>query len=153
MKRLFETRIRVPLPPRQALPLFTPKGEEDWVPGWQPRYHEPKSGQTQTGMVFETGEGDGRTLWTCLEWDTAALRASYLRVVPGNRVSRVYISCKEDAARQSEVTVRYEHIAISAQGETWLSELTQEKFEVEIDEWQGYIANALADGRIATRAA
>ena len=40
-----------------AISHFTPRGEEQWLPGWEPVYLSPASGQTEEGMVFTTGEG------------------------------------------------------------------------------------------------
>src|SRR5262245_3621653 len=39
--------VRVELPPRRAIELFTPSGERTWVEGWDP--------------VFPAGEGEGET--------------------------------------------------------------------------------------------
>lgn len=153
MRKSFETTIRVPLPCLEAIELFTPKGEEAWVPGWKPRYHEPATGETVPGMVFETGEGVERTIWTCLDWNPAQGSAHYLRVVPGQRVSRVRVRCSEAGMEQSDVTVCYEHTTLSPSGEAWLSGLRQPAFEAEISQWQGYVETALAEGRIAAAAA
>ncbi|MEC9342445.1 MAG: SRPBCC family protein [Pseudomonadota bacterium] len=142
MKRAFETEIEIPLPPSRAIRLFTPKGEEAWVPGWMPRYVEPVDGETVAGMVFETGEGEERTIWTCLEWSPESGYAAYLRVVPGSRVSRVHVACRADGGKSSRVSVRYVHVAITPQGEAWLERMTQEAFEAEIGAWQRHILSA-----------
>ena len=148
MKRAFETEIRVPFPPTSAIHLFTPRGEEGWVPGWKPRYVEPANGETVAGMVFETGEGAECTIWTCMEWDAAVGRAAYLRVVPGHRVSRVFVACRACEGDGSAVTVRYEHVALSTQGEAWLADQTQSDYEAEIAAWPAHIEAAIGDGRI-----
>ncbi len=148
MKRAFETEIRVPLPPASAIHLFTPKGEEEWVPGWTPRYVEPANGETVAGMVFETGEAAERTIWTCLKWDAVAGRAAYLRFVPGHRVSRVVVACRAGEGDSSMVTVRYEHVALSPEGEAWLADQPQSDYEAEIAAWQAHIEAAIGEGRI-----
>ncbi|MFD2349479.1 glycosyltransferase [Nonomuraea ferruginea] len=33
--------VPVPLPPPEALRLFTPRGEEEWIKGWRPRFPVP----------------------------------------------------------------------------------------------------------------
>ena len=152
MKRILETEIRIGLAPLRAIHLFTPKGEEDWVPGWKPRYIEPSTHETVTGMVFETAAGGERTIWTCLDWSPREGRASYLRVVPYARVSRVDVHCRGDGGTGSLVGIRYEHVAISREGETWLAGVTQREFEAEIGGWQDDIEAAMAAGRIATAA-
>ena len=37
-QRRLTGRIQVALPPGEAFRLFTPRGEEEWVHGWQPRF-------------------------------------------------------------------------------------------------------------------
>src|SRR5690242_13132849 len=41
MRMKYTGTIHVPLPPTEALELFTPEGERDWVPGWDPHHHSP----------------------------------------------------------------------------------------------------------------
>ena len=66
MQRDYIHEIIVDRPVAEAFPLFTPKGEEAWVPGWKPVYISPVSGETCRDMIFVT-EKDGETsVWTCL---------------------------------------------------------------------------------------
>jgi hypothetical protein len=46
-------RIQVPLPPGEAFRLFTPRGEQDWAHGWQPRFPATAPGD-QVGTVTVT---------------------------------------------------------------------------------------------------
>jgi len=153
MKRKFETEIDVAFPPVEAIHLFTPKGEEAWVPGWRPRFIDPPSGKTVSGMVFETGEGEERTIWTCLSYDPRAGEASYLRLVPDTRISRVEVSCRENVRGGSAVTVRYEHVALTDAGESWLADQTQGAFEADIGKWRHFIEAAIGEGRISVSTA
>ena len=50
--REFAHEITVPLPPAEALQLFTPKGEEARIDEWRPAYLEPADGATRTDVVF-----------------------------------------------------------------------------------------------------
>ena len=45
-------QIFVDLPPEEAFRLFTPRGEQDWVPGWQPEFPHPVEDDTLPGTVF-----------------------------------------------------------------------------------------------------
>ena len=67
MEAEFAHEIAVDLPVDQAFPLFTPKGEEAWVPGWRPEYLSPPSGETVEEMLFRNGIGEETTIWTCLK--------------------------------------------------------------------------------------
>ena len=92
MQRDYAHEITVDLPPDEALPLFTPKGEEDWVPGWQPAYFRPPTGETCQGMVFTTEHDGETTVWTCVAWQPDRGHARYFRVTPGSRVTRPSVS-------------------------------------------------------------
>ena len=85
MRAEFSHGILVDLPAEEAFPLFTPKGEEKWIPGWRPTYIAPESGETCRDMIFTTVSGDDATLWTCLEWQPWRLHVRYLRATPGSR--------------------------------------------------------------------
>ncbi len=66
MQKHYVHEITVDRPAAAAFPLFTPKGEEAWVPGWKPEYIRPETGETCEEMLFTTGEGEEKTFWTCL---------------------------------------------------------------------------------------
>ena len=55
MKTEFSHDISVEYPMSKAIQFFTPKGEESWVPGWEPRYIHPTHGDTCEEMLFTTG--------------------------------------------------------------------------------------------------
>jgi hypothetical protein len=43
--------IPVPLPPKDALALFTPTGERAWAQGWEPHFPGPAADDTEPGTV------------------------------------------------------------------------------------------------------
>lgn len=140
MRAEFQHEIGVDLPVGEALPLFTPKGEELWVPGWQPRYISPATGETREEMVFTT-EDDGQTIfWTCLKWQPAAGHARYLRIVPGSRISFVDVLCRADGPSRTRVCVSYEHFALTEQGKQYLETISPASYAESIDGWTELIA-------------
>ena len=100
-------KISLPLPIADCFPLFTPLGERDWVPGWQPRFLWPADGHTQKGMVFITGEGSEETFWTVVDFDEAQHYARYARITPGSRSVLVEIQCAATGPGETDVEVRY----------------------------------------------
>ena len=60
--------IALDLPLAEAMPLFTPKGEEAWLTVWEPRCIAPATGDTCEEMLFVTEHGGETTFWTCLKW-------------------------------------------------------------------------------------
>lgn len=138
MRRRFSHTITVPLSADRAIHLFTPRGEEDWVPGWAPHYLHPAGGETEADMVFTTGEGDEATIWTCLVWSPETGHARYLRVTPASRLAFVDVRCRPDAA-QTRVTVSYEMQALTDAGKALIAATTEASFVRMIGEWEGLI--------------
>jgi hypothetical protein len=74
-------RVRVPLPPDAVIHYFTPEGERDWVPGWDPAYPAGAPAELAPGLVFETEAHGPRTTWVVT--GAAPREVAYCRVVPG----------------------------------------------------------------------
>ncbi len=56
----------------EIFPLFTPLGETDWVPGWDPTFHHPRSGELAEGGIFTTSQdGEPDTIWAVMECEPA----------------------------------------------------------------------------------
>jgi hypothetical protein len=85
--------ITVPLPPKQALTLFTPEGERAWVPGWDPQH--------LSDTVFTTDHAT----WVVLDAPPGAVR--YARVTPGHHAGTVEVHCRP-AGNTTEATVTYD---------------------------------------------
>ena len=96
--------VRVPLPPDEAIELFTPEGERRWVAGWDPSY--PGGDEA----VFLTGA----TTWVTVERGDHVRR--YARVTPGVQAGTVSVRCEPDGDH-TIATVGYELTALSAAAE------------------------------------
>lgn len=140
-------RIELGLPVEVAFPLFTPKGEEAWAPGWAPDYLHPADGTTREGMVFRTFHDDETTLWGCVLYRPQEHRVRYARVTPTSRFGFVDIVCRALAADRTEVEVGYAHTALTAEGERFIAELSEARFAAMIEGWRSEIAAAVAMGR------
>jgi hypothetical protein len=142
MRKRFCQEITIDRPVAEAFPLFTPKGEEGWVPGWKPDYFAPDGGETKKDMLFATGEGSERTWWTCLEWQPEKHRVRYLRLTPDSRAAFVDVACRARDTETTLVTVSYDMQALGAAGETYIAGMTDKDFAGMIGEWPGLIAKA-----------
>lgn len=131
----FSHEIALDLAVGDAFPLFAPKGEEAWVPGWQPEYLSPTTGETAEEMLFRTGSGDETTIWTCLKWEPDRWHARYLRVTPASRVAIVDVRCRADGPVRTVVRVSYTFIPLSEAGERLVAATTPHGFAASIDEW------------------
>jgi len=135
MQKDYSHEITVERPIDEAFALFTPKGEEAWVPGWTPTYIDPANGETREEMLFTTGDGDDATYWTCLQWQPQDWHVRYLRLTPASRVSFVDVTCQPEGAGRTRVRVGYEMRALSPEGQAYISELSDDAFADMIDEW------------------
>lgn len=142
MRKRYSHEIIVDRPVRDAFPLFTPKGEEDWVPGWKPDYFTPEDGATEKEMLFATGHGAERTWWTCLEWEPERHHVRYLRLTPDNRVAFVDVTCRMRDAHSTGVTVGYDIQALGPAGEQYIAGLSDADFAAMIGEWPELIEKA-----------
>ncbi|MBA2675542.1 MAG: SRPBCC family protein [Ramlibacter sp.] len=135
--------LRLPLPVDAAFQLFTPKGEESWIPEWRPRYIRPADGKTEAGMVFTTGEGAEFTIWQVADFDAAARKARYARTTPALRVGMVTVDAKPLGDSETEVLVRYEMTALSGAGEESMTQYEGEAFVQMIGQWREMILRVL----------
>ncbi|MEF2073139.1 hypothetical protein [Consotaella aegiceratis] len=132
-------------PIARAFPMFTPLGEEAWVPGWSPDYIHPEDGRTSAGMVFQTGTGADATIWACAEWDPAGHRARYVRVTPASRIAEVVVRCRPLPLERTQADVTYAVTALNADGEAYLADFTETAYAAMIEEWRVDIDRWLAD--------
>jgi hypothetical protein len=134
-------RIQVGLPPDKAFRLFTPRGEQDWVTGWQPRFPAPVPDDTQPGTVFETDVHGQTTIWLVLDRQWGK-RISYARVTPGDRAGTVTIVV-HPTGRHSEVEVTYELTAPTGAASPGLREFA-DNYPAYLRSWQDAISARLA---------
>jgi hypothetical protein len=136
--------LAVDAPIDDAFPLFTPAGEKLWVPGWDPVFLHPRSGETCVGMVFTTGSGDDATYWSTVAYDPARHLARYARVTPASRFGFVDVACTAQGPRRTRVQVSYVYTALTAAGNAFIDAFTQVSYEQMIGEWQPLIEAYLA---------
>jgi hypothetical protein len=110
-RRRLTGRIQVGLPPDETFRLFTPRGEQDWAAGWEPRFPAPAPDDTEPGTVFETDAHGQHTIWLVLD-RPGGTRICYARVTPGGLAGTVTIVVSA-AGRHSEVDVTYELIELN----------------------------------------
>ncbi len=143
-------RIHVDLPPGEALRLFTPLGEQDWVPGWQPRFPAPAADDTEPGTVFETAAHGHDSVWIVTERQPG-VRIAYARLTPGSQAGTVTVTISP-AGGHSDVEVTYRLTALTEEGASRLREFAEgyaaylRSWQDAISAWQGR-RRLHADGR------
>lgn len=133
-------RIQVGLPTDEAFRLFTPRGEQDWVTGWKPRFPAPAPDDTQPGTVFETNAHGQTTIWLVLDRQWGK-RISYARVTPGDQAGTVTIVVSP-TGRHSEVEVTYELTALTGAASSRLREFA-DNYPAYLRSWQDAISARL----------
>ena len=136
-QRRLTGRIHVALPPGEAFRLFTPRGEQDWVPGWHPSFPAPAPDDTEPGTVFETSAHGQRTVWIVTARHPGR-RISYARVTPGDQAGTVTVTISP-AGRHSEVEVTYQLTALTSTAGLKLGEFA-DGYPAYLQSWQDAIS-------------
>ncbi len=137
IQRRLTGRIQVALPPAEAFRLFTPRGEQDWVQGWHPRFPAPALDDTEPGTVFETTAHGQHTIWLVIDRQPGK-RISYARVTPGEQAGTVTVTISA-AGRHSEVEVTYQMTALTESASSKLSQFAA-GYPAYLRSWQDAIA-------------
>ena len=126
--------------------MFTPLGERDWVPRWEPVM---LSGVTERGTAFLTrNHEDQETVWIVTDYRPSEGRVSYARVAGGSNIGLVDVICTESAGGGTDVSVRYTLTAIAKKAQPFVDGfLDPSHFAHMIEEWHAATTAALAKGR------
>ncbi|HET9064945.1 MAG TPA: hypothetical protein VFN22_03890 [Gemmatimonadales bacterium] len=131
----------LPMPLEEAMECFTPEGERDWVPGWDPEYlHRSEDDGIDT--AFRTTHDGEETLWMVLEMDLEDGSAGYARVTPGSRMGTVMIDGEAIDETSCWITVMYEMTALSPAGNAVLKAMTPDAYKTMIGKWERRIKAA-----------
>ncbi|MEV4619470.1 SRPBCC family protein [Asanoa sp. NPDC049573] len=99
------------LPPHEAFRLFTPIGERDWAPGWDPRFTAATTDDSAPGTVFVTDAHRQTAIWVVVDREQGR-SIRYARVLPGSTAGTVTVVLQDDAGH-SAVTVTYDLTALT----------------------------------------
>jgi hypothetical protein len=134
--------LTVPLPPERAFGLFTARGEQAWVDGWEPRFPVPDADDTRPGTVFETGGHDHPTIWLVVD-SAPGRRIRYARISPGDRAAIVTVELAPAGDGRSTVTVSYELTALNEAAGQALADFAND-YPAYLESWREAIERHLA---------
>ena len=137
-------RLVVALPPDQAFLLFTPRGEQEWVPQWKPHFAAAVADDTTPGTVFETQAHGPTTTWVVVD-SVSGRRIRYARVTPQVDAGTVTVAL-DDTDGHSEVTVTYELTPLTEAAHAHV-EAFAVHFPAFLQSWEEAIAASLAQRR------
>jgi hypothetical protein len=132
--------ITVPLPPAQAYPLFTPRGEQAWARGWHPSFPAAAPDDTDPGTVFETHAHGQPTIWLVTGREPGR-RICYARVTPGDLAGTVTVTITPSGAH-SDVEVTYELTALTDAAEGRLRDFAA-GYPAYLSSWQAAIGTGV----------
>lgn len=131
----------MPLPPKDAITLFTPTGERAWAPGWDPQFPSPTTDDTEPGTVFQTDHAGRRSTWTVTRRDPATTIA-YVTTTPGDRAGLVTVACKPREDNTTTATVSYDLTTLAPAANADLDRFAAHYPHL-LDRWQQAIAQAI----------
>jgi len=126
----------LPCPVETAFPLFSPLGEKDWVPGWNPTLLHPPGVDWAEGQVFTTQEEKGEAVWVVTRLDRARHEAAYVRVEPGRTVAQVRVRCEARDAARTDVRVDYTFAGLSDEGNAAIAAMTEDAYVQKMTRWR-----------------
>ena len=137
--------LRVAAPLERAFPYFTPDGERLYVPGFDPHYLHPLTGEQGEGAIFTTDHNGEDTLWMVLHFSPADGQAEYARVTPGSRRGSVSVSLQRLDESTTQATISYDLTSTSEAGDQKLAAFTDQAFAAMLAEWEAKIDQLLRD--------
>lgn len=137
MRQRLSDRIRVALPAEEAFQLFTPRGEREWAPGWDPTFPAPAVDDSEPGTVFQTDAHGHRGTWLVTD-RVRGRRIAYAQVIPGERAGTITVTL-EPTTDGSEVEVVYELTPLSDAGVHHLNQFA-DGYGDYLRSWQDAIA-------------
>lgn len=148
-RRRLTGRVSVPLPPEQAFRLFTPLGERDWAPGWEPRFPAATVDDSDPGTAFVTESSGHERTWMVVDRELDR-RIRYAAFSPGDRASLITVELTP-VATGSEVEVTYDVTALSEAGARGLVDFA-DGYERYLESWHQQIVAYLRGPESGARA-
>ena len=126
-----------------AFPLFSPEGERNWVPGWNPVPVFPETIAFRPNTVFRLGQGSDESVWTILEADWQTHRAEYVRTAHASHTARIGVKIEPVAPNRSRVTVSYAVTAFGEHASAVMEPFSESAYAQRMRDWQQQISTCL----------
>ncbi|MFN8548169.1 MAG: hypothetical protein U0527_09470 [Candidatus Eisenbacteria bacterium] len=139
--------ITIELPAAQAFYYFTPEGERGWAADWDPKSIFPADGSLRDETVFTTAAHGEETVWMLLRHAPEAGEMTYIRLTPGSRLGVVTVKIRDAAPGRSVTEMEYRMTALTEHGHHYLEQMTEQRFEQYMREWEAAIGKVVAEAR------
>ncbi|KLN63985.1 MULTISPECIES: hypothetical protein [Vibrio] len=147
-KGIEETRtstFEIPLPKEEAFYLFTPIGEKNWVPPFNPAFYGGKE-EPKRGRVFSTLLDGQFIVWQITDYDPENNEIAYSRFIPERDVTLLTVDVDQLSGQKSLATVTYYYTSTSEAGDEYVQKMAH-NFDDYILEWKKAVDKYLESGR------
>jgi len=139
MKRIKHIHnFQIEQPVDVVFPLFSPEGEKYWVPGWD---YKNIMGSTDLfeDYIFVTENHDhaaSDAIWLVKNYDPGSHSVVFYKVEPEEKVGIITVICDAISHSKTCVSVAYEYIALSEEGNKFVAGFTNDEYKKFIEEWR-----------------
>lgn len=126
--------------------LICPVKEAEWLDGWDYDLIYSQSGVAEYGCVFTSQSAGEQTIWTITKRDDVTCETEFVRVTPGSRVALVAIRIAEGGNQTSRVHISYTITALTAAGNTFVDNFSEENFDKDMQFWEATLNHYLKTG-------
>ena len=134
----------------QVFPLFGPKKERDWAPGWAPHIIYLKGILIEEHMVFTTQSHHGHepdSTWIVSKFDPEACYVEYTVFAP-ERLWLIQIRCREtENGAKTVAKVTYTYTGLTDSGNHKNKIALETMFKHDLKDWEEQINHFLATGK------
>lgn len=142
MRRKATGSFELPIPSSEAIGYFTPEGERDWAPGWDPSYPAGEASEIP-GTVFVTSHGHDETIWTIHRIDRTTCTAAYTRHNVGKWAGTVRVRCEDTGSQGCKVTVDYDTTVLPGGDPSVLHHFDQGAYGEMMNHWSEAIRRVI----------
>lgn len=127
--------------------LICPVKEAKWLEGWDYRLIFSHSGIAEQGCVFTSRSAGEDTIWLITKRDDAGCETEFARVTPGSRVAFVTVRIEDSGNQTSRVNIKYTITALTAAGNAFIDNFTEENFVKDMQFWEATMNHYLKTGK------
>lgn len=130
-------RQSINAPSDVIFPLLCPVREAEWLDGWEYEMIHSESGLAEEGCVFSTpGDGEADTIWIITRYDSKNRLIQFTPFTPASRTCVLDIAFTPRGETGSNVDISYNYTGVSAAGNTWIDNFTEEAFLEAVKFWE-----------------
>ena len=144
MKSVIHTRaFELDVPIDEVFPLFSPEGEKLWVPDWEYKNIMGTSELSEDYIFLTKNHDHGTTnaIWIVKTYDPESYLVEFYKIEPEYKVGIVTVKCSALKVSKTKIQVTYKYIALSAAGENFVMEFSEQDYYKFINEWQKLLSN------------